>query len=322
MTAGQTAAGSTILENRAEAVSSWDRRRSGILRFFRTKPLGTIGFVIVLGIVVCAIFAGQLAPAGFDHRVIKDRTQAPSAKHLLGTDEGGRDVLSRIIYGARVSAVVGFGVVTISTIVSGFIGLISGFFGGAVDTVIQRIIDMWIAFPPLILLLAILAAFGTPTHIAHWGPLSLEPSQQKTAQIILVLGILFSAGPSRVVRGAALGIRSNLYVEGARTLGASNVRIIRSYILPNVLPTMIILASLGLGAAILAEATLSFLGFGIPDPVPSWGRMLSGIAQARIRTDPWLSVWPGLAISLAVFGFNMFGDALRDVLDPRLRGSR
>ncbi|HZU77044.1 MAG TPA: ABC transporter permease [Dehalococcoidia bacterium] len=321
MSVGQSTAGLAVLEREAGYTSTWGRRWHGVVRFFRTKPLGTIGAVLMLILIVCAIFAGQIAPSGYDHRVIADRTQAPSAKHWLGTDEQGRDELSRIIYGARVSVTVGFGAIAIATVISSTIGMVSGFFGGWLDTVIQRFIDMWIAFPALILLLAAQAAFKTPTGNAHWGPFVLQPSQQRTAEIILILGVLFSPGGSRVIRGAALSVRNNLYVEGARTIGASNVRILRSYILPNVLPTIIVLATLQLGAAILAEATLSFLGFGVPDPIPSWGRMLAGIAQARIRTDPWLSIWPGLAISLTVYGFNMFGDALRDVLDPRLRGS-
>ncbi|MGI8549423.1 MAG: ABC transporter permease [Dehalococcoidia bacterium] len=310
-----------ILARRGERgrITRW---RGGLLRFLRTKPLGSIGAVIVAIIVLLAIFAPQVAPFGFDHRIISQRLQSPSALHLLGTDELGRDLFSRIVYGARVSAFVGFGAVLISTVIAGVIGMASGFFGGWFDTLTQRFVDMWLAFPGLMLLLAVLAVFGTPSSNAMLGPLALDPSQQRAAQIILVIGLLSSAGASRVVRGATIAIRSNLYIEGARTVGAGNIRILLTYILPNVLPTIIVLASLQLGAAILAEASLSFLGFGIPDPVPSWGRMVSGIARARLRTDPYLALWPGVAISLAVFGFNMFGDALRDVLDPRLRGSR
>jgi len=293
-----------------------------VTRFLRTKPLGTIGAVLILAIIIMAIFAPQFAPYGFDHRVLKDKLLSPSLKHPMGTDLLGRDVLSRLIYGARVSAFVGFGSVAISTVAATLIGIISGYYGGAVDTVIQRLVDIWIAFPALILLLAIVAAFGTPTSVAHFGPLSLDPAQQRAGQIIIALGLLLVAPASRVIRGAALAVRNNLYVEGARTVGASDLRILLVYILPNVMPTIIVYATLQLGFAILAEATLAFLSFGIPDPVPSWGLMLSGLARARIRQDPWLAFWPGLAISLAVFGFNMLGDALRDVLDPRLRGSR
>ncbi len=288
----------------------------------RHKPLGSLGGVLVLAIIVLAILAQQVAPYGFDQRILHDHLQGPSARHLLGADELGRDILSRLIYGARVSAVVGFGTVLVATVVAGSVGMISGYAGGWVDTAVQRFVDMWIAFPPLILLLGVLAVFGTPSAAAHLGPVGLDPAQQRVGQIILVLGLIFAAGTSRVVRGATLAVRENTYLEAARALGASDVHILTRYILPNVMPTIIVLATLELGAAILAEATLSFLSFGVPDPIPSWGRMLAGSAQARIRSDPWLALWPGLAITLAVFGFNMLGDALRDVLDPRLRGSR
>lgn len=310
-----------LLAGRVEAGPQARPLHAG-LRFLRTKPLGSVGAVIVLTIILLAILAPQVAPYGFDHRVIAQRMQTPSAQHLLGTDELGRDILSRIIYGARVSAFVGFGSVLIATVIACVIGMTSGYFGGKLDMAIQRLVDMWIAFPFLILLLAFMAIFGTPFGAFRLGPLALDPSQQRAAQIILILGLLFAIRDSRVIRGATMAIRNNTYVEAAKGLGASNLRILLSYILPNVAPALLVLATLQLGAAILAEATLGFLGFGIPDPVPSWGHMLSGIARARIRTDPWLAFWPGLAISLAVFGFNMLGDALRDVLDPRLRGSR
>jgi peptide/nickel transport system permease protein len=298
------------------------RWAGGLLGFVRHKPLGSVGAALVLAIIILAIFAPQVAPYGYDQRILRDHLQAPSVRHLLGADELGRDILSRLIYGARVSAFVGFGTVLVATLVSGAIGMVSGYAGGWIDTAIQRFVDMWIAFPPLILLLGVLAVFGTPTAAVALGPASLDPAQQRVGQIILVLGLIFSAGASRVVRSATLAVRQNTYIEAARALGAGHLHILERYILPNVMPTVIVLATLQLGAAILAEATLSFLGFGIPDPIPSWGRMLSGIAQARIRTDPWLALWPGLAITLAVFAFNMLGDALRDTLDPRLRGSR
>lgn len=302
--------------------SRLDRWRSGAWRFVRTKPLGTVGLVLVLLIIVLAIFAPYIAPYGFDHRIISDRLQGPSSKHIFGTDELGRDMFSRIVYGARIAAFVGFGVVIIANVLASLIGIISGYVGGWVDTVVQRFIDMWIAFPGLVILLAVIAVLGTPSGTFNFGPLAIDTSQQRAVQITIVLGVLFSTGASRVIRGATLAVRNNLYVEGARTVGASDTRIVLRYILPNVMPTIIILASLGLGAAILTEASLSFLGFGIPEPVPDWGRMVSGIALARARTDPWLAFWPGVAITLAVFGFNMLGDALRDVLDPRLRGGR
>lgn len=322
MATGQSAQEAIGVLARQGDRSTYGRWQHAIVHFLRTKPLGSIGAAIVVAILLLAVFAPQVAPFGFDHRLLRDKLQGPNANHWLGTDIQGRDVLSRLIYGARVSAFVGFGAVLIATTISSVIGLVSGFFGGLLDTTVQRFVDVWIAFPALILLLAVLAIFGTPTGKLHLGLLTLDSSQQRAAQVIMVLGLIFSAGASRVIRGAALSIRNNLYVEGARTVGAGNARILWYYILPNVMPTIIVLASLQLGAAILAEASLSFLGFGIPDPVPSWGLMLSGLATARIRTDPLLTLWPGLAITIAVFGFNMLGDALRDVLDPRLRGGR
>jgi peptide/nickel transport system permease protein len=294
----------------------------GIWKFIRTKPLGTFGAFIVLVIIFLAIFAKYIAPYNYDHQVISARLQSPSWKHLMGTDEQGRDMLSRIIYGARIAAWVGFGSTLLATFIASVVGMISGFFSGTVDNIIQRIVDVFIAFPALILLLAIISILGTPTAPLHLGVTTVSPSDQRMVQIIGVLGLLFSFGSSRIIRSATLAVRNNLYVEGARTVGASDTRIILQYILPNVMPTIIIIASLFLAGAILAEATLSFLGFGIPPPAPSWGAMLSGRARSLMRVDPWLAVWPGVAISLAVYGFNMLGDALRDVLDPRLRGSR
>jgi len=293
-----------------------------IVRFVRTKPLGTFGAFLVLLMLFLAIFANQVAPFGYDHREILQRLQGPSARHLMGTDELGRDILSRIIYGARIAAFVGFGTVLLSMLLSSLIGTVSGYFSGIVDMIIQRIMDIFISFPPLILLLTVAAVIGTPTAPLRWGPFTLAPAYQRVVQMIIVLGVLFSFPASRIIRGATLTVRNNLYIEGAQTIGASSTRILLRYILPNVFPTIIVIASLQLATAILVEATLSFLALGIPPPVPSWGSMLSGIARDKLRQDPWLTIWPGVAISLAVYGFNMFGDALRDVLDPRLRGTR
>ncbi len=300
---------------------------TSVMRFLRRKPLGAFGAAMVLFVVVCAVFAPQIAPYHFDKHDFLHRLKPPlTVGHLLGTDDQGRDILSRIVYGARVSAFVGFGSVLIATLVAGTIGVVSGYVGGKLDTLVQRLVDIWIAFPALILLITITAIFGTPTsvHTIGAGPLKLsfEPSQLRAGQIIFALGLIFTGGSSRVIRSAVISVRSNQYIEGARTVGAGNLRILWRYIVPNVMPTLIILASVQLGAAILLETSLGFLGFGIPPPVPSWGSMLAGVAQREIRRDPWLSVWPGAAIALTVFGFNMLGDALRDVLDPRLRGAR
>ncbi|HTE87139.1 MAG TPA: ABC transporter permease, partial [Dehalococcoidia bacterium] len=215
----------------------------------------------------------------------------------------------------------------ISTLVAGAVGVSAGYFGGWVDLVAQRIVDVWLSFPPLLLLIVFAAVFGTPTTpklFFDHTPLKmiLDPAEIRTAQIILYLGLVLSGGSSRVFRSAVISIRNNQYIEAARAIGANHVRVIFHYILPNVMPVMLVIATVQLGLAILIEASLSFLSFGIPPPVPAWGSMLSGNATQFVNRAPILAVWPGLAISLAVFGFNMLGDGLRDVLDPRLRGSQ
>jgi peptide/nickel transport system permease protein len=198
-------------------------------------------------------------------------------------------------------------------VLAAFIGIVSGYLGGIVDLASQRFVDGWIAFPPIVLLIA-----GVQVAKAYMGPGGVP----QTFAVILVLGILLAAGSSRVIRGAAIAIKNEQYIEAARALGATDSWIVLRYVLPNVMAVVIVLATVSLGTAILAEATISFLGFGVPPPFPSWGRMLSADGLLYMRKDPWLAFWPGFAIFIAVYGFNMFGDALRDVLDPRLRGSR
>jgi len=293
-----------------------------VLRFMRRKPLGGIGLVIVTVLFICAIFAPLIATHSFERQSIRERLQSPSTEHFLGTDELGRDMFSRIVYGARVSVLVGFGVVLVAGLLSATVGIVTGFYGGVLDLSVQRLVDILIAFPALILLITFTALFPKPEAALNIGPISLDPSAQRGLYIVLALGILFSFGASRVVRGSVISIKNNQYIEGARAIGATDGRILVRYILPNIFPTLLILSTVQLGAAILTESSLSFLGFGIPPPVPSWGAMLSGSARTVITREPLLSVWPGLAIALAVFGFNMLGDALRDVLDPRLRGGR
>jgi peptide/nickel transport system permease protein len=221
----------------------------------------------------------------------------------MGTDNLGRDVYSRVVYGASVSISVGFGAVLLANVLATLIGITSGYFGGAYDICVQRVVDAWQSFPFLVVILSIMAVLGP-------GLLNL----------ILALGILGAAAGSRVIRGSTISAMQNTYVEAARALGAGHLRIMIRYLLPNVAATIIILATIGLGAFILAESALSFLGFGVPPPYPSWGAMLSGSGRSFMYRAPWMAFWPGAAISLAVFGFNMLGDALRDVLDPRLRG--
>jgi peptide/nickel transport system permease protein len=273
-------------------------------RLVKEKPLGTIGGVIVLLLLLVGIFANFLAPYGYNEVDLAVCLQPSSANHLLGTDNLGRDLLSRIIYGARISMYVGLGVAALGTVLCTIIGGVSGFFGGQVDLIIQRFVDAVMCFPGLVIILTVIAVIG-PGLI----------------QVILVLGILGGiGGRTRVVRSSVMGIKENVYVEAARAVGATNWTIMRKHILPNIMAPIIVLFTIEMGGAILIEATLSFLGLGIPPPEPSWGGMLSGAGRQYMLQAPWMVLWPGLALALVVYGINMLGDGLRDVLDPRLRG--
>ena len=275
----------------------------GLWQFCRHKPLGAFGGFIVVGLLIMAVFAPWIAPYQYDETIPGARMKAPGAQFWMGTDNLGRDVYSRVVYGAAVSVTVGFGAVLLANVLATAIGITSGYFGGAYDICVQRVVDAWQSFPFLVVILSLMAVLGP-------GLLNL----------VLALGVLGAAAASRVIRGTTISVMQNTYVEAARALGAGHLRIMLRYILPNVAATVIILATIGLGAAILAESALSFLGFGVPPPYPSWGAMLSGSGRSFMYRAPWMAIWPGAAISLAVFGFNMLGDALRDVLDPRLRG--
>ena len=272
-------------------------------RFVRRKPLGAIGALIVVALLIMAVFAERIAPHGYDDTIRGSRMKPPSAAHWLGTDNLSRDMWSRIVYGARVSVTVGFATVALAVTLATAIGVSSGYFGGAYDLVVQRVVDAWLSFPYLVIVLSVMAVLGP-------GLLN----------VVLSLAIIIAAVNSRMIRGATITIAQGTYVEAARALGCGHARILVRHILPNVTATIIILATIGLGAAILAESGLSFLGFGVPPPYPAWGAMLSGSGRTYMFRAPWMAIWPGIAISLAVFGFNMLGDALRDVLDPRLRG--
>lgn len=288
----------------------WSQFFGTLGRFIRRKPLGAIGGVIVLILIVTAIFADQIAPYEYDAGTGSDRLQGASAQHLMGTDNIGRDMFSRIVFGSRISIAVGFGAVIVGTGLATILGILSGYFGGKFDLILQRIIDAWIAFPAIVLL-AFLVTILT----------SRETSATVSVAIVAVtLGLVVTGSSSRVIRSAVLSIRDMPYMEAARCIGASDFRIIMRYVLPNVLAPILILATVQLGGAILAESTLSFLGFGVKPPMPAWGSMLAGNGRQFFEQAPHLAIWPGVAISLAVFGFNMLGDALRDVLDPRLRG--
>jgi peptide/nickel transport system permease protein len=273
------------------------------IRFYKEKPLGTVGAIIVLILLFVGIFADWLAPYGYNETFVGGKLDAPSSAAWMGTDNVGRDLLSRIIYGARVSMFVGLGVSALGTSISTLIGLISGFAGGKTDLIIQRFVDAWVCFPQLFVMLTFLALVGAGL-----------------VQVILVLGILGGIGGSRLARSAVIAIKQNTYIEAARAIGCPTWSILLKHILPNIMAPLIIMFTMGLGGAILAEASISFLGYGIPPPLPSWGGMLSGNARRYMVQAPWMAIFPGLALSIVVYGANMFGDALRDLLDPRLRG--
>ena len=284
------------------------KRRSRLAEFFvrlvKEKPLGTASGIIVLILIFVAIFADVLAPYGFLEIHPADRLQGSSAQYLLGTDALGRDLLSRIIYGARLSLTVGLAATAISGVIAFLLGGTSGFLGGKFDMGVQRFVDAWMCFPGLILLLTIMSVVG-----------------RGLPQIILVLGITGGIGGSRVVRGAVIGVKENNYILAARAIGSTKWRTLVRHVLPNIMPVMIIIFSISVGGVIMAEASLSFLGFGLPPKIPSWGGLLSGSGRRYMEVAPWLALWPGLALTITVYCLNMFGDAMRDLLDPRLRGS-
>lgn len=274
-------------------------------RFAKTQPLGFAGGALVVLLLIMALFAQWIAPYGYDEQIYADALQGPTLRHPFGTDDLGRDLFSRITYGAQISMIIGLGAIAVSISIAVLVGGASGFRGGLFDIFVQRIVEIVQAFPALILLISIIAIVGQ----GRW-------------QIIIALGSLFSVGASRVIRAGVIAIKNEVYFDAARSIGASELHIFGRYVLPNIAPIIIVLATVQLGAVILAESSLSFLGYGVPPPFPTWGRLLSGIARSYIVENPWMGLWPGLFIAIAVFGFNMLGDALRDVLDPRLRGSR
>jgi peptide/nickel transport system permease protein len=271
-------------------------------RFFRQKPLGAAGGLLVLVIILMAVFANFLAT--YDPvRTDPTRTLSPpTGLHWLGTDHLGRDIYSRIVHGARVSLAVGIASTLLGAILGGVAGLLSGYVGGATDLVIQRLMDIMQGLPLLILALVMSAALG--------------PS---LTNVIIAISVPIIPRAARVIRSSVLAIREMPYVEAAQALGVRRPRIAFRHILPNTIGPFMVLITAQLGSAILVEAALSYLGLGVPEPYPSWGRMLSVSAAEYAQKAPWLVVFPGTAISLAVFGTNLLGDALRDVLDPRLR---
>jgi peptide/nickel transport system permease protein len=278
-----------------------------VARFARRKPLGAVSAVIVCGLVAVAVLAPLLAPRdpyafNLDDRGLPVRMQAPSATFWLGTDPLGRDVLSRIVYGARVSLIVGFASVLLGTLVGTTLGLVSGYWEGRLDHVIQRGVDTAMAIPGIVIALAVMAVLG-----------------QSLTNIILVIALVIAPGASRVVRGTVLAIKQQAFIDAAEALGATPGRIVLRHVLPNAFAPILVIATVWLGNAIVIEAALSFLGLGTPPPTPTWGGMLSAEGRRNLETAPYLAIFPGLAISIVVLAFNMLGDALRDLVDPRLR---
>ena len=293
----------------ARTLETWEARgasRSVVRDFFgrlRHHPLGMFGFVGIVLLLTAAALApwiGPHNPSSQDYAIFS----APSLAHPFGTDAMGRDILSRVIYASRVELTVSLSAVFIGVALASVVGLISGYFGGITDTMMQRINDVWLAFPGLILLLIISAVLG--------------PSP-RTLVIALVIGTI--PGTSRIIRGAVLSEKNNVYVEAARVIGCSQPRIMFRHVLPQIVPLIIVIISIAIPGIALLGATLSFLGLGVPPPTPSWGGDMSGDARSYFESAPWMAIFPGLALSLTVLSFNLLGDAMRDILDPRLRGS-
>lgn len=283
-------------------ISMFKRWRRTLLRAMRSQPLGAIGAVILIIFLVSAAFPMFVAPYEPTKVGVGLRLEGPSWSHPMGTDSIGRDLFSRIVYGARISVLIGFGSVLVGTVVGTLIGLVTGYFGGWIDTIVQRLVDAMMTVPGLILALVI---------VTVWG--------QGVIQLMFTIAILIIPGTARIVRASTLSEANNQYIEAARVIGCSNVRIIATHILPNVFAIIIIIMSVMIGVAILVEAALSFLGLGVKPPTASWGQMLSIDGRTYMLQQPWLAVWPGLAISVIVLSLNLLGDALRDLADPKLR---
>ena len=276
-----------------------------VRRLFREKPLGAAGAVVFMLFLFCGLFADFLAPYGMNQINPINRLKPPSWAFPFGTDNLGRDMLSRCLYGAQLSVIIGFCAAGLATFISVFLGIITGYLGGKIDLIIQRFVDAWQSFPDLIILIVVVSVVG--------------PGMP---QIIVTLGLLLGIAGSRIIRSAVVSVRENMYVHAAQSIGASTPRILWRHILPNVLPPIIVLFTTRVGFVILAESGLSFLGLGVPPPAPTWGGMLSGSGRSFMFQGPWLALAPGLCLTVVVYATNVFGDALRDIFDPRMRGSR
>ncbi len=284
-------------------MSQGSGRTRFLTRLVKEKPLGTASGVVVLILILVAVFADVIAPYPIGERHLPDRLQGSSAQYLLGTDHLGRDLLSRIIHGARISLTVGLAATALNVLVAVLLGGTSGFLGGRLDLVVQRFVDAWMSFPGLLLLLTIISIVG-----------------KGLLQLILVLGISGGIVGSRVLRSAVIGIKGNDYFQSALAIGASKWGILLRHVLPNIAAPIIVVFSINVGGVIISEAALSFLGFGLPIEIPSWGGLLSREGRQYMEAAPHLAFWPGLALTVTVYSLNMLGDAVRDLLDPRLRG--
>ena len=273
-------------------------------RLWRDKPLGAVGALVCIIFIFTGLFADWIAPFDYNEMNPQDRLQGPSFAYFFGTDQIGRDVFSRIVYGARTSMVIGFSVALLSILISIFLGVLSGYFGGKLDMVLQRLVDAWMSFPDLVVVIVAVSVLG-PGKI----------------QIILILSLLYGIAGSRIIRGAVMGVRENDYVKAADSIGVTTTMIMIRHIIPNILAPVSVLFTTRLAATILVEAALSFLGLGVPPPEPSWGSMLSFEGRSYMFQAPWLAIIPGIVITIVVYNINMFGDAIRDLLDPRMRGS-
>jgi peptide/nickel transport system permease protein len=279
------------------------RPDSLLMRLVRETPLGFVGGIITLLLLLTGIFADSLAPYGMNEIDPANALAPPSAEHWMGTDNLGRDVFSRVIYGARTSMIVGLAGAALSVFIGTTLGMLTGYIGTKFDLVTQRVVDAVMSLPLLVVLLMIASIFGN-----------------NMGTIILALGILTGISGSRNMRGIILSYKENKYIEAAKAIGCGTGRILYRHLLPNVMPFIITGFAVLVPATIMTEAALSFLGFGVPPPAPSWGGMLGGAGRSYFFLAPWMALWPGVALSLAVFGLSMFGDALRDLLDPRLKG--
>ncbi|MCI4431229.1 MAG: ABC transporter permease [Burkholderiales bacterium] len=275
------------------------------MRLWRDKPLGVAGAIGLALFLVCGLLADSISPYGFNEIAPIDRLKPPSLAHWFGTDNLGRDMLSRCLYGARLSVIIGCSAALLATVISAVVGIVSGYFGGKVDLAMQRFVDAWMSFPDLIVLIVVVSVLG--------------PGMP---QIIGTLGLLLGIGGSRIVRSAVVSVREHMYVHAAQSIGAASPRILWRHVLPNVMAPIIVLLTTRVGTVILAESGLSFLGLGVPPPAPTWGGLLAGSGRTYMFQGPWLVVAPGLCLTIVVYATNVFGDALRDLLDPRMRGAK